>query len=1062
AYWSGGQSGTDWLNNRYNQNAGSIKSKLKGMIEQGENSLQEYGESSSSFTYKEVEIYKALYDKYFGDGGPGPGGAGPGGPVPFKGGVEWAKEYMKATNWTTADPEAANTNGLLFKNMTAEQAKTKLLKSISENSGEIQKNLQALYDKYFGSGGAAPTFDPVAMFADFKKNFPASILEQSDFSTAEKAKAKLDDLLSGNIPYGQDTIDKLKSIYEKHLGGGGATGGGGPSAPRRPNLPPGLSSFPVPGESAMLDYSVRHDLGLMANKVRADHTVFTDDDLNLMRDPEFQKWFAQAPADYRVVSREFPHIALGDYKEGKGYGWIPKQDPGDIAHIYQLQHFPTTEESGGRFQHPGGDKLHLPNWHSEHYPGHTINPKSTDSARPNDDLKFKPRQPDVPGQLEIPLPGGSSWEPQVEYPTIRRGIDIQWDRYKPGSRDYDKLSLPGEEGHRHRVAAGLLDEIKELMVGTKPFAEQTFPEPTGDYQEFHRLPQPSLFDDEDNPNTLPENMPEVTRRNTTDGWLEIAMWMMKNNLTPEQAWVMAKKAGSDEPEKYGPPPLSYLVAQSKRDPNMLARRLGQLIGDEDYATNFAESKGGLSDISYKLQKVRDDNDYGVNYTPQQQAEASMLYDKWFGEGFLYEVLAHKILDYLEIGGWKPGGYRKHPVPGGLGPHWTTHTRTQFGNSSPGGQGFPVTVVAEWPGSHAHQTGVGEDTDRKDAAWGHHGENEIAINPGTKLIVKQLKFRHPDHPDTSHHIDIDLTPHIRHANFEVPVRKRGRAILSHHERFAAGDGLYYDEDTMSWEVSPPSGKPSSFDTPMFSAQDRPALGDGSYHFSPREINPPSTSSSRPEVYRSERQDTQDPLPDMPSSHYNVPLFRGLAINLHDPHAADIYRNIYGEHPDDEHLFDHDGRPPRYDHPELSGSILDYLEHHRPRQSDKDPIHGLGPHWTLNPVLAHEFALGESLSALNDPGAQYLPVRLKGDWAGPGENPYRDGTQESYDGEFANEDEINLLPGTGLNISDMQIRHPDQRRWISVPHQTQRREANTPLPIRPRNAKRITTQRELMEG
>ena len=82
---------------------------------------------------------------------------GAAGTVPFSGGVGWAKEYANAVNWG-ADPNLANTNGLLFKDMTPEQAKTFLEKKLADGgyTADEQENVQALYDKYFGSGGAAP------------------------------------------------------------------------------------------------------------------------------------------------------------------------------------------------------------------------------------------------------------------------------------------------------------------------------------------------------------------------------------------------------------------------------------------------------------------------------------------------------------------------------------------------------------------------------------------------------------------------------------------------------------------------------------------------------------------------------------------------------------------------------------------------------------------------------------------------------------------------------------------------------------------------------------------
>ena len=81
---------------------------------------------------------------------------GAAGTVPFSGGLDWAKEYANAVNWG-ADPNLANAGGLKFKDMTPEQAKTFLEKKLADGgyTADEQENVQALYNKYFGSGAAA-------------------------------------------------------------------------------------------------------------------------------------------------------------------------------------------------------------------------------------------------------------------------------------------------------------------------------------------------------------------------------------------------------------------------------------------------------------------------------------------------------------------------------------------------------------------------------------------------------------------------------------------------------------------------------------------------------------------------------------------------------------------------------------------------------------------------------------------------------------------------------------------------------------------------------------------
>ena len=72
------------------------------------------------------------------------------GPVPFTGGVDFAKEYIEAyeQDASNADPESWSSNGIAIKDMTAGQAKKELESDLQYGFGDPDK-IQALYDKYF-------------------------------------------------------------------------------------------------------------------------------------------------------------------------------------------------------------------------------------------------------------------------------------------------------------------------------------------------------------------------------------------------------------------------------------------------------------------------------------------------------------------------------------------------------------------------------------------------------------------------------------------------------------------------------------------------------------------------------------------------------------------------------------------------------------------------------------------------------------------------------------------------------------------------------------------------
>lgn len=270
----------------------------------------------------------------------------------------------------------------------------------------------------------------------------------------------------------------------------------------------------------------------------------------------------------------------------------------------------------------------------------------------------------------------------------------------------------------------------------------------------------------------------------------------------------------------------------------------------------------------------------------------------------------------------------------------------------------------------------------------------------------------------------------------------------------------------------SGEPVELAKPKMTTEDywrhhHRTQPDGRILFPNDKLNPPSNAESRPDIQWQDRDPDHLMLDDsMPKDRVPQSLFRGLAVNLKDPAAAELHRLVFGHHPDDEHLFDMEHAPANWDHPELGHALLDHLENNRPPGDGPHPIYGLGPHWSLDPSEANGFAMSEAHSGTRDPNGLYLPVRLHGDWKGLGEDPYRSGTGEAFHGQFADENEMTLLPGAGMNIRDVQIRPPGNRLWQdwrSVLDTPQFRHAGVaPISQAPRTAKRIISQREWLEG
>lgn len=173
-----------------------------------------------------------------------------------------------------------------------------------------------------------------------------------------------------------------------------------------------------------------------------------------------------------------------------------------------------------------------------------------------------------------------------------------------------------------------------------------------------------------------------------------------------------------------------------------------------------------------------------------------------------------------------------------------------------------------------------------------------------------------------------------------------------------------------------------------------------------------------------------------------LFRGVRLNLNDPALADVRRSLYGdqyENPDLSEGFIQD--PPAVAHPdgwgnkELGNRILDHIQNNYGTGAS-----ALGRHWSNSEYASKYFATesggGHGTGNHFHGPAPNLPVLVRGDWKGLGEDPYRTNTG----GDFPEENEVTMLPGAPMNISDVQIMHPQTKQWHSVLGEPQARTAS----------------------
>lgn len=241
----------------------------------------------------------------------------------------------------------------------------------------------------------------------------------------------------------------------------------------------------------------------------------------------------------------------------------------------------------------------------------------------------------------------------------------------------------------------------------------------------------------------------------------------------------------------------------------------------------------------------------------------------------------------------------------------------------------------------------------------------------------------------------------------------------------------------------NAQPTSLDSPMFSAEDRPMREnsgknkDLQYFFSPNDYNPVSTSGARPNILWDRDKDyfSDEVLPGLPTENRSVKLYRGEPLDLNHPGAKEIRDLLYGEQDADwgaqlpgmEGLragpwsSDDPDLPTPFHNPELGQKILDHWERnrgidkHSPEPTD---LQGLGRHWTLLPNETNNWSGGGSTR-------DRLPVRFVSEFSGQGEDPYRTNT----DGEHPSEQEITKIPGSPTKIVDVQVKSPTHG-WVSA--------------------------------
>lgn len=286
--------------------------------------------------------------------------------------------------------------------------------------------------------------------------------------------------------------------------------------------------------------------------------------------------------------------------------------------------------------------------------------------------------------------------------------------------------------------------------------------------------------------------------------------------------------------------------------------------------------------------------------------------------------------------------------------------------------------------------------------------------------------------------------------EIPSTDEEKQEIEHQQ--AVG------EDTAKYSPDGHYTPGASFDPDFEDRPPLPGVKDDRRYYPPHGLNPESGAMARPHTEFS-TQDSEQPMLPLPTSEppegpisgeqsgdqYEWPqdrapidMWRGMKINLNHPDLGEVRRSLYGDQfedgsdPSSRPLAD--GRsiveknPLGFDNPELGGKLLDWVEQNYGRRDT-----GLGRHWSTDSSMAAQWAQSGSGGEVVAPGqVPSLPMRIRQEWKGQGEDPYRTNTG----GHFDEENEVTMLPGAPVNIADVQIRHPQTFEWHSVldaPHQ-----------------------------
>lgn len=930
----------------------------KKQVEQALQKMADYGSDPALFAQTLND-----YNTYFGNSGPTlaqalkavypTGPAGNGGLK--KDGADW-DVYLKTHS-------KADVAKLIKKQFKAEADPEKWIQLVD------------LWPKYLGGNTGHAKLTPA-----LKYTTPGQGLGADSLKALKYWKDQLGGNTSVDVPWaGQSAVKDydagpyLKSLAQEPTNAGalyygwtppGHLGGGYVADPAQLGAS-GVKQYAAP---AVADKKGKQYQGLL-DKITSSSASYSKADQELATSEEFASWFQQAPSGYKDAFQHNPGIALDDFKAFTE-GDLGTEVPADYsdAKVYDVSPFGNVPKSK--------DQVHLPTKYGpKSYPkaenGYL---ESTDydpfghNKQRGDDIKF-PQKPDD----QEPLPG-VHWAPQYKAMPIYRVMQLD-------------LKNQDSDPAREQVRKQIVD----ILTGKKPKDKPA---------------QPTLFDDQKS-QTWPKDAPPVPK--TPDQWMAVLDWAKKNGVSGEQMYDLAEQAGAT-PGKFGQPPLANQAANWE-DP-----RLGKLL--LDYMERPHKNNGGL----------------GIHWTRSRKK----AYEGVPSAGAYTNNSSLSKLVVSISGLW--GGQGEDPT--GRGGAYPVHNQSELEHTLLAHAPVHIRrLQIRSPDDDWHDTidygpmslwDEGRDEDSKDKpslakelhdkiGGTYSAADYDALTPGhqadaafDKLVAEHPEAKAKIEKIYQHYFvgrpDLTTKPHTRQASLARPTVRTIEAVFETLAYAEGEDNGWGDSPSDVWT----SSAPMNLKSPLYpskpwdtSDQDnpRPAMhgapgdrNDHHFYFSPHEVNPRPDTNARPHVEFPREQLPQDPLPDMPTGHGDLPLHRGYGLEF--AKDSPLSRAMDQYEPED---------------PRIRDLILDHLGenglYYGPHQQ-----FDLGSHWTTDKGQADRFAE-------NNNEADQIPVSVSTGWHGTGEDPYRSDTF----GDYPSEHEVTLLPGAKAPVSALRYRSPKSGQW-----------------------------------